>query len=138
MKIPMERRLEHQTDHERKIVQIVAVTTPTFAIYYEPEDETVWSAQVMCWALCEETKVNNAIDEEIPSPRRFVVGLVEMAGADLEFADDACETDWGQFLCYAGKQTDDRASLAEGWQQDEADRRRKQFVRSENSEHRER
>ena len=127
---PSERRLQRNLDRERKVVQIVAVTAPTFAVYYEPEDNSLWSVEVLCWALCEESKTSHDIDEEVPSAQRFVTGLVDLDVPALEFADDVCESEWGEFLCYSKNKQEDPASLEE-LMKEEVDRRRKEFVKSQ-------
>jgi hypothetical protein len=128
---PEERKLERGSKHQRTVLQIVAITTPTFAVYYDPESDELWSIEVLCWALCEETRSRRHIDEEV-SPERIVTGLVDYEGPILLLADEVCESDWGKFLYYSKTKLEDVASIDETMKE-EVDRRRKRFAQDRTS-----
>jgi hypothetical protein len=124
---PRELRLKSRFGLDRIVAQIIAVTTPTFAVYYDPETEELWSVKVLCWALCGETRGRHNVDEDAPAPRQIVTGLVDYEGSDLRFVDEICESDLGEFLYYSNGEQTDLASIDEPMKE-EVDRRRKSFA----------
>src|SRR5579863_2398181 len=126
---PREERLQRSSEYQRRLVQIVAITAPTFAVYYDPEIDKLWSTEVLCWALCEDTKSRRYIDEEVSS-ERIVTGLVDYDGPNLSFADEACDSAWGEFLYYSKSKREDLASIEEPLKE-EVDRRRKSFAKDQ-------
>jgi hypothetical protein len=120
--MPQESRLERSFNRERRIIQIVATTPPTFAVFYDSERDDLWSTEVLCWALREDAHPGRDADSE-GWIERCVAGLVEHD--DLFFVDEACESDWSEFLGYSKNSEVNRENFKE-----EIEHRRKAFCRA--------